>query len=88
VTRAWTKDCDWAYRWEVERLFRERTPPAQGDIYSIDSAGRVTRSEMRAFSQRVLLRDPPETDARWVACHAKWYQKMSLRVRREMGEIT
>jgi hypothetical protein len=82
----WTDERDRLYRAEVERRFRERTPPAIDDIYSFDPAGRVTRSEMRTWSGDQFGVYAPEIDQEWVETHARWYRRMSKRVLKELGE--
>lgn len=79
----WTADDNEAYRTEIERRFRERTPPRQAD--EVDPATRVLRSEMRAWSSQTLGKLPPETDHEWLRAHARWIKAMIARVEKELG---
>jgi hypothetical protein len=65
------------YRVEVERRFKERTPPQRPDEVLWES--RVMRGEMRSWAQQVLGKLPPESDERWLNQHGTWYQSMAKR---------
>ena len=86
IDDTWGDKQDRAYRAEIERRFRERTPPAKDDIYSFDPRNRVGRGEMRTWAMDTFGEHPPETDDMWVKDNARWYWKMSKRVRKELGE--
>lgn len=82
----WTDEHTRQLRAEIERRFTERTPPANGDIYSLDPETRVPRSEMRRWASEQGLPQMPETDWEWGMAQAKWYKAMSRRVRKAKGE--
>ena len=72
-----------AYRAEVEKRFRENTPPKDNDIYRIDWRDRVARSEMRNWASEHLSKQAPETEEDFVIDQADWYSKMAQRVMKE-----
>ena len=78
----WTDKDTELFREEVERRFRERTPPK--DIYDILVEGRVTRSEMRTWAKDNLGKPVPELDLEWMTDFAKWYKRMARRVIKEL----
>ncbi len=82
----WTAKMTDAYRAETERRFRERTPPANDDLYSFDPACRVGRAEMRTWSDEQFGIYPPEVDMKWIESEAKWYRALIKRVCKELGE--
>lgn len=73
---AWTLADEKAYRREVERRFRLRTPPP--DVCYAHWGDRVTRSEMRTWSMTTLGRVSP---VHWdlMADRAAWYRRMARR---------
>lgn len=78
----WTKTDAEAYRAEVERRFRERTPPKC--ISDASVADRVGRGEMRNWCKDNLGKEAPELDEAWLADQAVWYRTMAKRVVKEL----
>lgn len=81
MTRLWTIGDDESYRAEVERRYRQRTPPTHPD--EIDPGTRVVRSEMRTWSLDTLGKKSPETDYNWLCALNRWYKRMSKRIEKE-----
>lgn len=81
-TAVWTYRDEAAYRAEIERRYRERTPPR--DV--MDLSVRVGRSEMRVWATTTLGKLPPETEHDWIAALARWYRRMERRVEREVEQ--
>jgi hypothetical protein len=75
----WTDEDEQKLRQFVESKFRERTPLKDDDIYSVDPADRVARSEARTWAATELGKMPPETETEWLEKFAQWYQKMARR---------
>lgn len=71
-----------AYRAEVERRFRERTPAKS--IIDADVSSRVNRSEMRNWSLSTLGKELPELDREWGLAQVKWIRAMIRRVIKEL----
>lgn len=71
----WTAEDEQALRAEVERRFRERTPPRRVDEVLVET--RVGRSEMRNWATTVLGKKIPELDVD--RGFEKWYRGMALR---------
>lgn len=83
-TYQWTPADDRALRAEVERRFRERTPPTRIDEIMPDT--RVCRGEMRRWALEVLGKQMIEAsdDLEWAKRHARWYGRMAKRVIAEL----
>lgn len=78
----WTNQDTLAYRAEVERRFRERTPTTK--IIDADVSSRVNRSEMRLWSLQTLGKELPEMDREWGLAQTKWIRSMIRRVVKEL----
>lgn len=79
----WTQADDDAYRAEITRLYRQRTPPR--DVLAALPENRVHRSEARTWAVGALDKFPPETDREWLEAAARWYRSMSARESRIKG---
>lgn len=86
MAEQWNETHTRLLRAETERRFAARTPPADGDIYSLDPGSRVPRSEMRRWCSEQGFPAMPETDLEWITAQAQWYRAMSRRVRKAKGE--
>ncbi len=82
MVRVWTDVDTDAYRAEVERRFRMRTPAKS--IIDVRWEDRVPRSEMRSWSRETLGLYAPEEIEEWTRENAVWYRKMARRVIREL----
>jgi hypothetical protein len=66
---------------EVERLFRNRTPPKSVD--EVDWRYRVPRTEVRSIAQSLGL-ELHELDCDWSTEYGQWYTAMASRVLQEL----
>ena len=78
----WTPAHDAAYRVEVERRFRARTPATT--VLDGLPSDRVQRGELRNWAIEHCGMLPPETDRAWILAHARWYRRMARRVLLEL----
>jgi len=78
----WTEDDTLAYRAEVERLFRERTPAKS--INDADVRTRVNRSEMRSWALKTRGKELPELDREWGLAQTRWTRAMIRRVIKQL----
>lgn len=69
---AWTKEKEQWLRNEVERLYKDRTPPKRLDEMLVGY--RVNRAEIRTLAERQFGEMPPETDRQWLESFLKFYQ--------------
>lgn len=82
ISEPWSDADTKAYRVEVERRFRERTPAKS--IIDADVSSRVTRGEMRAWSLKELGKELPELDREWGLAQVKWMRAMIRRVVKQL----
>ena len=75
---AWTDADEQALRAEMERRFRERTPPR--NVMDALADTRVGRGEMRSWATEARGKAIPELDTDLGQDRARWYRRMAVRV--------
>ena len=84
VSAMWDRSKDRLYRAEIERRFRERTPPLS--VLDWRPEDRVQRGEMRSWAVEHCGELPPETDRPWLKRLARWYRAMAKRIESELAQ--
>lgn len=77
----WTNEDEAALRAEMERRFRERTPPR--NVMEVLLGSRVGRGEMRSWATGARGKSIPELDTVLGVERARWYRAMALVVIKE-----
>jgi hypothetical protein len=83
---SWDDAKEKVLRVEIERRFRERTPPR--DIEAVLPESRVGRGEIRGWIKEQVGELPPMTDQEYLYQHALWHRRMIRRVLRELDPET